>query len=146
MKRKGRFTKTDFIRGGALILVSLAWGGAAGVIVKFKYEAVALEWFLLIYLMCLFNLYCLMKSVAYLQKIVSQTQGNQKGKALVGLVLWGSLKVFCLGLIGWSLWKGHPGLTRQAAQFTGLLAASTMVVVPILGGLLWSFGQQTSRT
>jgi len=78
------------------------------------------------------------KSVATLQKVVSQTLGNQKTKALVGLFFWGTLKVLCLGLIGWALWKGNPQLSKQLAQRAGLLGASTMVAVPLIGGLWWS--------
>ena len=84
-------------------------------------------WFQGLWVLCVLNLVSLAKTVAAVMLLMSH-QGAQK------LAWWGSTKFFCLGILAWTIWQA----TRSGASMLPvLLGLSTLVIVPIVGGL-WS--------
>ena len=94
----------------------------------------ALKWMLGLALVCMTDLMVLAKAVASVIDLMALEHPGHQPKRIVQLMFWSTAKFVCLGAIGYILWNGRA--IPQCALFTGL---ATLVVVPLLGGLWWSY-------
>lgn len=90
-----------------------------------------LGWLFALWALCLFDLFALGKTV---QGLLSFASGITENRAIYAIQTfsWGLLKLACVGIFALILIKGNlPSL--------GLLSGlGTLIVVPLLGGLIWS--------
>jgi hypothetical protein len=79
------------------------------------------------------DLFFLVKIVAALMHLMSDQGAKNRTAYAIQAFVFGGLKLICLGMIGLCLWK-LPSTSSGGILF-GL---GTLVVVPLLGGFLWS--------
>jgi len=94
----------------------------------------ALKWMLGLSVVCMMDLLVLAKAVASVIDLMSSENSSRRPNHLVQLMFWGTAKLACLAVFGLVLWNGRS--IPQCALFTGL---ATMIVVPLTGGLWWSY-------
>lgn len=83
--------------------------------------------------LALTDLFFLVKTVAALMHLMSDQGAKNRTAYAIQAFVFGGLKLICLGMIGLCLWK-LPSTSSGGILF-GL---GTLVVVPLLGGFLWS--------
>ncbi len=93
----------------------------------------ALRSFALYFSLAVIDLFFIVKTVAATLVLMSDQGAKSRTAYAIQAVVFGSLKFLCLGTIGICLWK-IPS-RASGGVFLGL---SALVVVPLLGGLLWS--------
>ena len=100
--------------------------------------ATALRWFLMLAALALFDLFALSRAVRAVSRLAGAgaAQPNREALAIQALV-WGSIKIACLGLFGWVLLMGgtRPASIPIESLLPGL---GTLIAVPLAGGLWWS--------
>ena len=94
----------------------------------------ALKWMLGLAVVCMMDLMVLAQAVASTIDLMSSDRPEFRPNHVVRLLFWGFAKVACLGIIGVVIWNGRS--IPLCALFTGL---ATLVVVPLVGGLWWSY-------
>jgi FtsH-binding integral membrane protein len=93
----------------------------------------ALQMFALYYILAVTDLFFIVKTVAATLVLMSDQGAKNRTAYAIQAFVYGGLKFLCLGAIGVCLWK-IPSRTSGGILF-GL---SALVVVPLLGGFLWS--------
>lgn len=91
-------------------------------------------WFLGFWALSLVNIFALGKTLKEILGLVARDSENYEGRVIRAFA-WGSLKLVCLGIFIASLIHGLGIHERGAAVVGGLFGASTLFVVPLLGGL-----------
>jgi hypothetical protein len=123
------------------LIATLAWAAVAAIfcmkMAHFHDEAVtSLKWFAGLSLLSLLDLAALTQVMKGALALMEETE-NRFFSAL-RTSYWGSLKLACIVIFGIIFWK--IGNSRAAVPASGLLAGiSTLVVVPVLGGLIQHF-------
>lgn len=118
---------------------SVAWlsiGAAVALTLSSRDTAPStLSWMLALWLLSVLDLAATGKLVgSFLGAAVSGAENSEKTPAYaIQTFVWGVLKLACLGIFGLVLMRGRmiptPGL---------LLGLGTLVVVPLVGGFIWS--------
>jgi len=91
-----------------------------------------LVWFLGLWALCLCDLIVLAKTVQGLFAFAAGAVENRPAQ-IIQTFSWGFLKLVCLGIFTFVMIRGRP------FPMLGLLIGlGTLVVVPLLGGILWS--------
>ena len=86
----------------------------------------------ILWAICNLDLLVLKNLVSNVLNLISLTDGNRL-RVSIRALFWGVLKLICLGLFIIVLLKGHKIPTQGL-----LLGVSTLVVIPLVGGFLWS--------
>ena len=90
----------------------------------------AMGWFVGFWFISLCNLFALAKTAHSAVNLASGTK--QSGRELTNLFLWGTLKLFCFGVI-----VGVFIFVRELASSVVVIGVGTVVVVPLFGGFFW---------
>ena len=93
----------------------------------------ALRTFGIYFGLAVIDLFFIVKTVAATLILMSDQGAKNRTAYAIQAFVFGGLKFLCLGMIGFCLWK-FPSRTNGGVLF-GL---SALVVVPLLGGFLWS--------
>lgn len=127
---------TNAIHLWPFLLTTLVWAGmSAGVIFSFFPEpAASLRVFLVFFTLSVTDLFFLMKTVAALLLLMSDQGAENSAIHAIRALVYGSLKLLCLGAMAVFLWK-----FSNAPSLGILLGIGTLAVVPLAGGLIWSF-------
>lgn len=91
-----------------------------------------LVYFTAVFLWAHLNLFFLMMLMKTLFQFIKAESADERNALRFGILIWGSLKVSCLLFGVVFLWAG--------SDITGLalvLGVSSLLVVPLVGGLLW---------
>ncbi len=117
------------------ILATLGWGLLSAVVLTFMGGDVlgALRSWGIYFALAVTDLFFLVKIVAALMHLMSDQGAKNRTAYAIQAFVFGGLKLICLGMIGLCLWK-FPSTSSGGILF-GL---GTLVVVPLLGGFLWS--------
>lgn len=91
---------------------------------------IALPWMLAFNLISLVDLLASSRLIAHLLSLHSESVNRTF--SVLRASYWASIKIACLFIFGVTLLKG-----RLLPLFGLLLGASTLLVVPVLGGILW---------
>jgi hypothetical protein len=93
-------------------------------------------WMVTLWALSLTDLLCLSKAIAVVLGLISDNHSVNKPAQMIQVAYWGTLKMVCLGLFAILLAKSRavPGIADQAL----VLGISTLIVVPLAGGLWWS--------
>ena len=110
-------------------LTGAAWA-ALGVALNFGSGISGWGWFLAVWGACSVDFWV----TAELLRRMLLTKGDEGTETapIAATVVLGIAKVACLGLVGVVLWAGRNSPLRAI-----LMGLSTLVVVPLLGGLWW---------
>jgi hypothetical protein len=92
-----------------------------------------LRWFLLLWALCMFDLLALSKTAGFASLLLTDATADRKAPLTFQAFFWGGAKLACLALLGMVLWLG-----RNAPSTGLILGISTLLVVPLAGGLWWS--------
>jgi hypothetical protein len=117
-------------------IASIVWVVLGAAICGYFSESVELKknmvWFFGLWTLCLCDLVVLGKAVQGMFAFAAGTVENRPAQ-VIQTFSWGFLKLICLGIFTLVMFKGRP------FPMLGLLGGlGTLVVVPLLGGLLWS--------
>jgi hypothetical protein len=116
---------------------ALSWLALAQIIVRIssataEESTLASQWVLGLWFLCVLDLLVLRKLISIILHLVSDAE-RKSAKSAFQALIWGALKLLCLGLFILVLLKG------QKIPMHGLmLGIGTLGTVPVLGGLLWS--------
>jgi hypothetical protein len=110
-------------------LTAAAWA-ALGVVLNFGAGVSGWGWFLAVWGACLVDFWVTAELLRRML-LVKGDEGTETAPIAATVVL-GIAKVACLGLVGVVLWAGRNSPLRAI-----LMGLSTLVVVPLLGGLWW---------
>ena len=125
--------------------VTFLYGAAAGVVTALNaasgQTSRELLWFLALFLGSVVNLFALSKAVGKVIEWMQYSGQNRSSGLLVEILFWGTLKFGCLILLGSLIWR-----SRSVPGMTLVLGLSTLVVVPLFGGYLWSRTDYARRT
>jgi hypothetical protein len=124
-----RETVLPFLKVAALWLIS---GLAVSAWTRGSALLGASAWLLLLWAVCLTDLYSLSRAVEALMELVSGTSEN-RGALVIQASYWGMIKLICLGILGLTVFYG-----RSIPSVSLLMGTGTLVVVPLLGGYWWS--------
>lgn len=105
----------------------------AGITVLVSEPGIALKSLALYFTLAVTDLFFLVKTVAAVLLLMSDRGAKNRSAYAIQAVTFGSLKFAFLGMIALCLWK-VPTTTSGGVLF-GL---STLVFVPLAGGMLWS--------
>lgn len=89
--------------------------------------------FILFWSLCMMNLFFLAKAVASVLNMMTDNDPTQRPMGLISTFFWGSLKLIGLGLLGFLIFQ-----YRDASMAPVLSGVATLVIVPLVGGMLWS--------
>lgn len=125
--------------------ITLLYGAAAGIATVMNATAGQasreLFWFLALFFGSVVNLFALSKAVGKVIEWMQYSGQNRSSGLLVEILFWGTLKFGCLILLGSLIWR-----SRSVPGMTLVLGLSTLVVVPLFGGYLWSRTDYARRT
>ena len=91
-------------------------------------------WFVGLWAFCMLDLAFMVKALASVIQLMTETRPDRRGPLIVQTIFWGFLKLACLGAIGFLLVKAR-GTAPSIALWLGV---ATIVVVPLGGGFWWS--------
>lgn len=95
--------------------------------------AAALRAWAVFYFLGVTDLFFLVKTIAATLLLMSDQGAENRTAYTIQALVYGSLKMLCLGAIAIFLWK-FP----EAASKGSLLGLSGLIVVPLAGGFWWS--------
>lgn len=132
--RQIQFVKESF----PFLVVALGWGIIGFLILYFWFEKTdtrleALSWWFRFWFLAVCDLFFLAKGVASLLQIMSEPVKSYSFGKTLALFFWGTMKVVCLGIILLLLVQ-----FRDAPAVSIILGLTTLVVVPLFGGIFWS--------
>ena len=110
------------------VIAGVFWGMIGGIVAVFYFSQGSLITFSKLFLVGVFNLYFLGKTIT---RLVTYLQSRTSADVL-GIFLWGNAKLLTLVLIGMIAYRNQD---QVLAVFLG---CTTLVWVPLVGGLLWS--------
>jgi hypothetical protein len=118
------------------VAVAVAWALVGALVAGFLGQpgrrGLSVFWFLGIWAASFLDLVVLAKAVLATMDLVSANPGK-RGALIIRAFYWGILKLACLGIFAALLIRGQP--IPAPSMFFG---AGTMVIVPLVGGALWS--------
>lgn len=117
--------------------MSILWCALGCSLTSFWEGSAGTKVFLMISFLCLFDLFALGKTVAFLSSLVSSRGTVQRAGNLWGSILWGSLKLFALFALVGVLFRG-----REMPPLGLVLGYLTLIFIPVTGGLVWGFGNR----
>jgi hypothetical protein len=119
---------------------ALFWGviGSVWVILVSPEATRALAWMLGLWVICLFDLVALAKMF---DAVLSLAARGVKTAWMVQAFFWTAAKLACIAVVIAVLIAG-----KDAPQLGLILGSSTLVVVPLVGGLWWSRTQLSMRS
>jgi hypothetical protein len=94
---------------------------------------VALPWLLGFWVLCVLDLFAIAETVEAVVRLQALKEGQDKLALVTRAFFWGFVKLACLGFLGLAVWVG-----RGVPNITLIFGLGTLVVVPLVGGLLWS--------
>lgn len=117
---------------------TLGWGAICiGLIfLMAKDPAAALRSWVIFYFLGVTDLFFLVKTIAATLLLMSDQGAENRTAYTIQALVYGSLKMLCLGVIAIFLWK-FP----EIASHGSLLGLSGLIVVPLAGGFWWSQSQ-----
>jgi len=116
------------------IAAGMIWAGVSVVLIASRSgtRTESIAWFAGIWLAALLDLFSIAMALSGAIELVAGRQIGQKSIAATKLMLWGAIKLVCLALLGFIVWKG------RSIPVTGLLLGlATLFIVPVTGGLWW---------
>lgn len=117
------------------VIAGIFWGILGGIVAALYFPVGASITFTKLFFVGVFNLYFLGKTIT---RLVTYLQSRTSSDVL-GIFIWGNAKLLSLVLIGMIAYQNQD---QVLAVFLG---CTTLVWVPLVGGLLWSRKQNGSR-
>lgn len=128
------------IRLAPFVWTALGWGVVSTLVVlgftPDPYFAFAS--FGILFVLCVLDLFFLVKTVAVILELVSYQGAEKQTRHAIRLAFWASAKFFTLAVLVVIVWKA-----RGVPVLSWSMGIGTLIVVPLLGGLWWSSGEQT---
>jgi hypothetical protein len=136
-KRKSRKSGAESSKHPSLktfLWASLLWCALGCSLTTIREGSAGTKVFLVTSTLCLFDLFALGKTVAFLSSLVSSRGTVQRAGNTRGAILWGSLKLSALFALVGVLFRG-----REMPPLGLVLGYLTLIFVPVAGGLVWGF-------
>ena len=114
---------------------------ANGYLVDSSGRKEAVLWFLTLWGVSCLNLAALTQAGLKVLGWMRDTGQKHSPALMVQVFFWGTIKFVCLILLGSLIWR-----SRSVPGMTLVLGLSTLVVVPLFGGYLWSRTDYARRT
>lgn len=120
------------------IYTAILWGLVSiGVILGFSSVPLpALKAWAGFFILSISDLFFLVKTIAATLLLMSDQGAENRSAYAIQALTYGSLKLLCLGAIGFFLWKFSD--VPEAGMFFGL---GSLIIVPLVGGFWWSQAQ-----
>jgi hypothetical protein len=103
----------------------------------------ALTWMLRLWLISMVDLLAIAKVIYYVFELQRPQEPQKRIFSVIHTSYWGAIKIACILICGTILVKGShlPAGIPSVGLVSGI---STLVVVPLAGGLVWYFTQRSS--
>ena len=141
-KSRVRFSFRPFVLVAAVVGVL---GAGASVALSSRSSegsgAQALTAFLILWAASCLNLGVLGKAGLKVMEWMRHSGQNHSPELMIQVFFWGLMKFGCLILLGSLIWR-----SRSVPGMTLVLGLSTLVLVPLFGGYLWSRTEYARRT
>ena len=117
------------------LVAAVVWAGISvfGIQFVFKGDAAALQTWAIFYSLSLTDLFFLVKTIAATLLLMSDQGAEKRSAYAIQAIVFGGLKLLCLGMIIIFLWK-FPDKSSTGV----LIGLSGLIVVPLAGGFWWS--------
>jgi hypothetical protein len=124
-----------FVLWGALVLIGGGYFTPKQELFK------TLTWFLLFYGLCFLNLSAAGMALSGVFGLMKYSRPIDRAPYLVQTLIWGGAKLGVLGVIILALFRA-----REAPFGAVLAGISTLLIVPLIGGLSWSIRLKARKT
>lgn len=120
------------------LVAAILWAVASvlGILFVFHGDAAALQTWAIFYCLSLTDLFFLVKTIAATLLLMSDQGAEKRSAYTIQAIVFGGLKLLCLGMIVIFLWK-FPDRSSMGI----LIGLSGLIVVPLAGGFWWSQNQ-----
>ncbi len=128
-------TETAFSRLSPFFWTGVAWG-ALGLVACYVIERpafMAAIWTLGFWIACMADLYAIARLVMALIRLSSADDSTAKAVWTGQAMIWSVAKIAMLGILGAMVFFG-----RSAPSVSVIVGLSTLVAVPLVGGIWWS--------
>ncbi len=117
------------------LAAALGWLIFGGGLCAVRGGAAPFGWFTLIWSLCILDLLALARVVSGMLTFAAGTVTDPEKRVALGVQtsVWGLLKLACLGTLGATVFVG-----RNIPALSLFAGVGTIVVVPLVGGLIWS--------